>query len=107
MSGPQRAAETARIFRAAAGGMAPSTTPPAARPTGPGAPPPGPARSKFTVLLDSELAAGFDELALRLRRVLGRRVGKADVVRALVLLAGDDPTLFDQLAAELQRDGLP
>ena len=44
-------------------------------------------QSKFTVLLDAEDAATFDELALTLRRRLGRRVGKGDIVRALIRLA--------------------
>lgn len=77
--------------------------------------PPAPASdlSKFTVLLDGEEAATFDQLALDVRRLLGRRVVKGDLVRALVALAGDDPTLRDQVVAELRarpsrrRNGTP
>lgn len=59
--------------------------------------------SKFTVILSPEDAATFDQLALDLRRVLGRRVAKGDLVRALVVLAADDATLRDQLIRELSR----
>ena len=62
-----------------------------------------PAGSKFTVILSPEDAATFDQLALDVRRRLGRRVVKGDLVRALVALAGDDATLRDQVVAELLR----
>lgn len=63
------------------------------------------ATAKFTVLLSPEDAATFDELSLTLRRLLGHRVPKADIVRALVMLAADDATLREQLARELSGDG--
>jgi hypothetical protein len=62
------------------------------------APPP----SKFTVLLDPDAAADFDQLAVDIRRVLGRRVPKGDLVRALIALAAAGPTLHDQLIDELR-----
>jgi hypothetical protein len=62
------------------------------------APPP----SKFTVLLEPNAAADFDQLALDIRRLLGRRVSKGDLVRALIALAAADLTLRDQLLNELR-----
>ena len=62
------------------------------------APPP----SKFTVLLDPDAAADFDQLALNIRRLLGRRVSKGNLVRALIALAAADSTLRDQLLDELR-----
>ena len=62
------------------------------------APPP----SKFTVLLDHDAAADFDQLALDIRRLIGRRVSKGDLVRALIALAAADPTLRDRLLDELR-----
>jgi hypothetical protein len=70
---------------------------PAASPTVE-APPP----SKFTVLLEHDAAADFDQLALDIRRLLGRRVPKGDLIRALIALAAADLTLRDQLLDELQ-----
>ncbi|MFN2496902.1 MAG: hypothetical protein ABR608_13485 [Pseudonocardiaceae bacterium] len=62
------------------------------------APPP----SKFTVLLDPHAAVDFDQLALDIRRLLGRRVSKGDLVRTLLALAAADPRLRDQLLDELR-----
>jgi len=63
------------------------------------APPP----SKFTVLLDPDDAADFDQLALDIRRLLGRRVSKGNLVRALIALAAaDDFTFRDRLLDELR-----
>jgi hypothetical protein len=62
------------------------------------APPP----SKFTVLLDHDAAADFDQLAVDIRRLLGRRVSKGDLVRALIALATGDLTLRNQLIDELR-----
>lgn len=58
--------------------------------------------SKFTVLLDPDAAIGFDQLALDIRRLLGRRVSKGDLVRALIALAAADPALRAQLLDELR-----
>lgn len=62
-----------------------------------------PARSKFTVLLDLDTTERFDDLAKLARRATGRTVGKADILRALILLASDDASLREQLWAELTR----
>lgn len=67
------------------------------------APPP----SKFTVLLEPDAAADFDQLALDIRRLLGRRVSKGNLVRALIALAAADPTLRDQLLHELRARPTP
>jgi hypothetical protein len=66
------------------------------------APAEAPSPSKFTVLLDPDAAADFDQLAVDIRRLLGRRVSKGDLVRALIALAAADPTLRDQLIDELR-----
>ena len=58
--------------------------------------------SKFTVLLEPDAAADFDQLALDIRRLLGRRVSKGNLVRALIALAAADLTLRDQLIKELR-----
>jgi hypothetical protein len=58
--------------------------------------------SKFTVLLEPDAAADFDQLALDTRRLLGRRVSKGDLVRALIALATADLTLRGQLIDELR-----
>ena len=79
---------------------------PAAAAASDGASPPAPAEapppSKFTVLLEHDAAADFDQLALDIRRLLGRRVPKGDLIRALIALAAADLTLRDQLLDELQ-----
>jgi hypothetical protein len=61
-----------------------------------------PPPSKFTVLLEPDAAADFDQLALDIRRLLGRRVSKGNLVRALIALAAADPTFRDQLIDELR-----
>lgn len=58
--------------------------------------------SKFTVLLDPNAAADFDQLAVDIRRLLGRRVSKGDLVRALIALTAADPTLRGQLLHQLR-----
>jgi hypothetical protein len=59
--------------------------------------------SKFTVLLDDEEAASFDQLALTVRRKLGRRVTKGDLVRALVAIADDDSTVRELVVEDLRK----
>ncbi|HSL06650.1 MAG TPA: hypothetical protein VK887_01585 [Pseudonocardiaceae bacterium] len=61
-----------------------------------------PPPSKFTVLLDPDAAADFDQLAVDIRRLLGRRVSKGNLVRALITLATADLTLRDRLLNELR-----
>jgi hypothetical protein len=70
----------------------------ASMPTPAEVPPP----SKFTVLLEADAAADFDQLALDIRRLLGRRVSKGDLVRALIALAAANLALRDQLLDELR-----
>lgn len=86
------AASPATVATPLAAGLATAT--PAAKPANKG--------SKFTVVLTDEDAATFDQLALDVRRRLGRRVVKGDLVRALVALAADDTMLRDQVIAELR-----
>lgn len=82
------------------------TASPAATAASNGASTPAPAEapppSKFTVLLEPDAAADFDQLALDIRRLLGRRVSKGNLVRALIAMAAADPTLRDQLIDELR-----
>jgi hypothetical protein len=63
--------------------------------------------SKFTVILSRADAAGFDALALQLRRSLGRRVAISDVIRALVVLAAGDARLRGRLARALDEPASP
>jgi hypothetical protein len=58
--------------------------------------------SKYTAMLDGETAEAFDELALKARRVLGRRVDKSELIRVLIMLAADDASLRDQVIAEVE-----
>jgi len=88
------AASPATVATPLAAGLATATPAAAARPANKG--------SKFTVVLTDEDAATFDQLALDVRRRLGRRVVKGDLVRALVALAADDTMLRDQVIAELR-----
>jgi len=57
--------------------------------------------SKYTALLDPATAEAFDELALRARRVKGRRVEKSEIMRVLITLAADDASLRDQVIGQL------
>src|SRR5215218_138632 len=45
---------------------------------------------KYTALLDLDTADAFDELAKVARRRTGKTVGKAEIMRALIMLAADD-----------------
>ncbi len=87
---------------ASAGGATHSPTATPARtalesPSGNSLPP-----SKFTVLLDNQAAADFDQLALDIRRLLGRRVSKGELVRALLAQATQDRALRDSLVDQLR-----
>lgn len=57
---------------------------------------------KYTVLLDAELADDFDGSLLHFRRQVGRRVDKSEVIRELVSLFNEDPSLAEQVADRLQ-----
>lgn len=59
------------------------------------------AQRKYTVLIDSELADDFDGSLLHFRRQVGRRVDKSEVIRELVSLFNEDPTLAKQIADRL------
>jgi hypothetical protein len=56
---------------------------------------------KYTALLDLDTADAFDELAKVAQRRTGKTVGKAEIMRALIMLAADDASLREQLMAEL------
>lgn len=88
MSGESRAAKFGAV----------ATTPRTPAP----APPAMPTR-KYTVLLDGTAADAFDETVLTLRRRTGQRVDKSQVVRELVQLLSEDPTLVQQLADRLAQ----
>ena len=78
---------------------------PADEPTPETTPAPAPARppkekpvtTKYTALLTLDDAERFDQLATHARRRAGRVIGKADLMRALILLAADDAALRDQV----------
>lgn len=61
-----------------------------------------PKPTKYTLLLDQDEALAFDQLALKLRTKTGRKIDKSLIVKALLDLAGDDPTVLDSLITEIQ-----
>jgi hypothetical protein len=69
------------------------TTEPAPAPATKGKPP----MTKYTALLTLDDADKFDELAKAARRRVGRAIGKADLMRALILLAADDASVKEQV----------
>lgn len=77
---------------------------PKAEPKAEPKPPVNPDRSKFTVLLTESDAILWDELAMALRRDLGRRVDKSAFLRALVYLATEDADLRRQVGEQITRD---
>lgn len=62
--------------------------------------------SKYTLLLSDDDALMWDQLAMTLRRDLGRKVDKSAMVRALVYLAAEDEDLRRELAEVLRREGV-
>lgn len=60
-------------------------------------------RNKYTVTLSEDDALLWDDVAMRLRRKLGRRVSKSEVLRVLVWIAADDAALLDQVADTVRR----
>lgn len=93
--------ELDHLTGATSGTRDPATTTPSDH--APGSPPAnGLPLSKFTVLLDHEAAADFDQLALDIRRLLGRRVSKGELVRALLARATQDRLLREHLLDELR-----
>jgi hypothetical protein len=61
----------------------------------------GGATRKYTVLFDNEAATSFDESVLKLRRRTDKKVDKSQVVRELVILLDEDPSLLEQVASRL------
>ncbi|WJV51823.1 hypothetical protein [Streptomyces flavofungini] len=70
-------------------------------------PPAAASRSKYTLLLDSADAVAFDEIALGLRRYLGRPVDKSAIVRALIQLAHSREDLAHALAEQIRPRPTP
>jgi hypothetical protein len=62
--------------------------------------------SKYTLLLSDDDALMWDQLAMTLRRDLGRKVDKSAMVRALVYLAAEDEDLRRELTEVLRREGV-
>ncbi|MFE9222593.1 hypothetical protein ACFYN3_40655 [Streptomyces lavendulae] len=63
--------------------------------------------SKFTALLSPADALAFDLLAYELRSVTGRRVEKAEILRALIHIAQTDSQTSRALAKALNRRPAP
>lgn len=98
---PRASAANAAFTRALTPPPAHTPTPPEPTPT-PRPQPRSQQRSKYTLLLDPDPAADFDELATRLRRHLGRKVDKSEIIRSWIALTADDPALLHDLAQEIQ-----
>ena len=62
--------------------------------------------SKYTLLLSDDDALMWDQLAMTLRRDLGRKIDKSAMVRALVYLAAEDEDLRRELTEVLRREGV-
>jgi hypothetical protein len=58
---------------------------------------------KYTALLDLDTADAFAELAKVARRCTGKTVGKAEIMRVLIMIAAEDAPLREQLMAELGK----
>ena len=95
----KRAGNVRAAFARAAGPTAPPTLDPVTDP----APARDPRGSKFTVLLGVDDALAFDEVALRVRRQLGRRADKSAIVRALIALAVEDDALTRQISDAIRQ----
>jgi hypothetical protein len=62
-------------------------------------------RTAFTWRLTADQALALDEMTLRLKRQLGRpKLDKAEMLAALVGLAGENSAVFGALVARLQAD---
>lgn len=60
-------------------------------------------RTAFTWRLTADQALELDEMTLRLKRELGRpKLDKAEMLTALVGLAGENPAIFGALVARMQ-----
>ena len=60
-------------------------------------------RSSFTWRLWPDQSDQFDALVLRIKRDLGRKADKADILWALVELADETPAIYGALIARLQH----
>ena len=58
--------------------------------------------AKFTLELDANTDIVFEQLRLNIKRRVGKSVRKADVLRALIMLAADDPTVANQVVEDLK-----
>lgn len=62
-------------------------------------------RTAFTWRLTADQALALDEMTLRLKRQLGRpKLDKAEMLAALVGLAGENPAIFGALVARMQSE---
>lgn len=58
--------------------------------------------TKYSVLLDPDSNAIYDQLAASARRELGRRVTKSELLRALLVLVDDDAALRGQVFEQVR-----
>jgi len=58
---------------------------------------------KYTILLSTTIANGLDEDVLNIRRKVGKKVDKSEVMRILIGMLHDDPTLSDAITARLTK----
>lgn len=94
-------ARKANAFGAAVGQAA--TARRTRRPDAPAAAPlPSGGKRKYTLLLDDEIAEAFDEQLVAIRRLVGRRVDKSQVVRELLALLQEDKALAAQVSDRLK-----
>lgn len=88
------AAPSSKAFAAAAGRRKASQ---------PAAAPPAASQRKYTVLLDADLADSVDLALMKARRLTGHKVDRSAVVRELLAMLTDDPTLLDSVVERLDR----
>ncbi len=58
---------------------------------------------KYTLMMTTTLANQLDQDLLSIRRNLGRRADKSEVVRGLVEMLHDDPTVMAEVVDRLSR----
>ncbi len=68
--------------------------------------PPLVGQRKYTVLLDDDLADSVDVALMKMRRQTGHKVDRSAVVRELLAMLTDDPTLLGAVAERLARQGI-
>lgn len=64
-------------------------------------PPIAPVQRKYTVLIEEDLSDAADAQLLVLRRKLGKRVDRSTVVRELLAMLVEDPSISDAVAERL------